>query len=118
MKKGLFLCRKSAPTTPPYKEMIMSELKATPGPWKVVLNFKNRRLVAPEDPRFGMVAEVFEHSGGDEPETVEANAALIAAAPDMYQMLKELEEDMANVGGFHRTREKINEILAKARGEQ
>ena len=24
MKKGLFLCRKSAPTTPPYKEMIMS----------------------------------------------------------------------------------------------
>ena len=42
-----------------------------------------------------------------------ANAHLIAAAPEMYRMLKEIQEAHAEMDLF----QDIEELLAKARGE-
>lgn len=47
----------------------------------------------------------------------EANAALIAAAPEMYEGLKEIRDVMEKDGRFGRTVEAIDKLLKKARGE-
>ena len=44
---------------------------------------------------------------------LEANAHLIAAAPEMYEILSEINYQLGSVYG-----DRINELLAKARGEQ
>lgn len=46
-----------------------------------------------------------------------ANAALIAAAPEMYEGLKEIRDVMEKDGRFCRTVEAIDKLLKKARGE-
>lgn len=51
------------------------------------------------------------------PEKVKANAALIAAAPEMYKGLKEIRDAMEKDGRFCRTVEAIDKLLKKARGE-
>jgi len=48
----------------------------------------------------------------------EANAALIAAAPEMYEGLKEIRDVMEKDGRFGRTVEAIDKLLKKARGEE
>lgn len=45
-----------------------------------------------------------------------ANARLIAAAPSMYEMLKEARK-LCHSGGYFDTRDKIDSVLAKALGE-
>lgn len=45
-----------------------------------------------------------------------SNAHLIAAAPEMYAMLKEARK-LCHSGGYFDTRDKIDLVLAKARGE-
>lgn len=60
----------------------MSELKATPGPWRVGKSIyqSQARVVAEKG---GRVADVFAY----EEDQAHANAALIAAAPEMYDDL-------------------------------
>jgi hypothetical protein len=95
----------------------MSEAKFTKGPWQVIpqdgiVYDNNGEMVCGYYPT-GEIEE-------------EANASLIAAAPDMYEMLTsilstqkrrygyamELHIDMINLA------EEVNKLLAKARGEQ
>ena len=45
-------------------------------------------------------------------------AALIAAAPEMYEGLKEIRDVMEKDGRFCRTVEAIDKLLKKARGEE
>jgi hypothetical protein len=108
----------------------------TPGPWEVysceegerhgqvfapdgisdgktVCDLPKSKLIQPEDKRKN---HYFVHSAEDE-----ANARLIAAAPEMYEMCKLLEECMENIDGrdgWDASYElaKIREVLAKVEG--
>ena len=66
----------------------MKTSKYTPGPWKIgeikefLLNHKNREIVA-EDGKIGLVY-------GTTDEDCKANAELIATAPEMLELLREL----------------------------
>jgi hypothetical protein len=56
-----------------------------------------------------------------EPEEIAANAALIAAAPEMYRMLKYLADGVRYGGIQHTDRSlaaEIENLLKKARGEE
>lgn len=49
-----------------------------------------------------------------------ANAALIAAAPEMYEMLNEISDGLLEAGGHgnHVLAKRIEDLLSKARGEK
>ena len=90
----------------------MSETKFTPGPWRAGLSiYKSQARVVAD--KGGRIADVFAY----EEEQAKANAALIAAAPEMYEGLKEIRDVMEKDGRFCRTVEAIDKLLKKARGE-
>lgn len=98
----------------------MSEPKFTPGPWRAGKSIyqSQARVVAEKG---GRVADVFAY----EEDQAHANAALIAAAPEMYEMLKNICEGCANNRVmFAENVEgdcsacKISDLLKKARGEE
>ena len=79
----------------------------TPGPWHAYQSRKNvhRNIVS----HYGaMIAREVHH----------ANARLIAAAPDMYEVLQELSEslELAKNYGYEKEHEMIREVLAKVEG--
>ncbi|QGH73256.1 MAG: hypothetical protein [Podoviridae sp. ctKoA10] len=84
--------------------------KFTPAPWKVCGDWQildsNERLIAQFEPLND------ELSNSNTPESF-ANAALIAAAPEMYEMLK------VAIGMFSGTEfsKRAEQLLAEARGE-
>lgn len=86
----------------------MSKTKFTKGPWKV------------QDDGYGLIGVAFRKGygvlvGHKDNESI-SNSHLIAAAPEMYEMLEHIllepygREDLSN--------ERIEKLLAKARGEQ
>ena len=85
--------------------------KFTKSPWKVkgdwMIVDSTDRLIAQFEPLND------ELSNSNTPESF-ANAALIAAAPEMYEMLKVLLPQIAGSPAAL----KVNRLLAKARGEQ
>ncbi len=88
----------------------------TPGPWK---RFGNYKIL---DATGALVAEVTKN-GLDDPE-VDANARLIAASPDLADMLDQLIELMPTDDindGYHYDRlkrvEEARRVLRKAKGE-
>ena len=85
--------------------------KFTKSPWQVkgdwMIVDSNDRLIAQFEPLND------ELSNSNTPESF-ANAALIAAAPEMYEMLKVLLPQIAGSPAAL----KVNRLLAKARGEQ
>lgn len=89
----------------------MSEAKFTKAPWKVsgdwMIVDSTERLIA----QFEQLND--ELSNGNTKESF-ANAALIAAAPEMYEMLSALLPQIAGSPAALR----VNRILSKARGEQ
>lgn len=95
----------------------MSKPKFTRGPWNVA-GFDSRineeRYFGIDTPRGQMIIE----SRGECDLNREANAALIAAAPEMYAKLKELA-DVLRFGGMRCTNrtmaQEIDDILKKAR---
>ena len=95
----------------------MSETRFTPGPWRIVRYC--------EDIEIANVADLLHFYGG---ETAEANAALIAAAPELYAALEAMvarfDEYNAHYiydgNGVIPARpelDKARAALAKARGE-
>ena len=89
----------------------MSEPKFTPGPW---INCDGETIET-KKARICIIAPL-----NLTQEESDANAALIAAAPEMYAKLKELA-DVLRFGGMRCTNrtmaQEIEEILKKARGE-
>ena len=94
----------------------------TPGPWRIETtertqgDWKWREIVAasPDDSDHVVLGEVFvDGSGYPFDNHAEANARLIAAAPELYEAL----ELYLNHGAMM-AREKAEAALAKARGEQ
>jgi len=111
----------------------MSETKFTPGPWVTKQNGRyidcdgwhaedaNSSMsgfVGVSDEYGNVAALVVESIGGVQEEQQEANASLIAAAPEMYAALKEVA-DLIVESGMDLTfdLDSIQEALAKARGE-
>lgn len=99
--------------------------KFTPGPWipqtMEKLDGDNLRVTTACEWEWE-ICHLCDGINGNIGETMEANARLIAAAPDMYKALQELV-DIANVTWKERTTKetaaiiKANKALAKARGE-
>ena len=80
---------------------------STPGPWHAYQSRKDvYRNIASHDG--SKIAKEVHH----------ANARLIAAAPDMYEMLKELENGihLARARKGSKTIYKLREVLAKVEG--
>jgi hypothetical protein len=85
------------------------ESKFTPGPWHcgdfyddyAVRGAKCNRVIARPNCNF---------------EDAKANAALIAAAPEMYARLEQVAEDFEALG-LTSNRDSVLRLLAKARGE-
>lgn len=92
----------------------MSETEFTKGPWVAKMNAAYFDICAP-------YAQL--NSGLDERVCIgvmpdqEANAHLIAAAPEMYEMLEKIHEGIAGVGEYGEFYYDAKDLLAKARGE-
>lgn len=89
----------------------MTEPKFTPGPW--------RKSFTTVDCGRGRYINQIWWKSKDVAEA-EANAALIAAAPEMYELLSEIlefEPRGINLNFFDRINPKIESVLRKARGE-
>ena len=97
----------------------MSETKFTKGPWVVsehedeVSVFMGEAVDSPHEYNCSDVW-VCDSYWSENDETAIANANLIAAAPEMYQMLKKLVEPYGMEDFSH---EEVENLLAKARGE-
>jgi len=85
--------------------------KHTPGPWEIGAEY--------------MVCKLDELNVGsnhiqskNDPESEEADAKLIAAAPDLYAALMMVLDDPESLAGRPRTAEAVNAALEKAKGEQ
>ena len=94
----------------------MSEPKFTPGPWSILFNDKTK-VVLEQQGVAVFVADTYAGFTKSEEEQ-NANAALITAAPEMYEGLKEIRDVMEKDGRFGRTVEAIDKLLKKARGEE
>lgn len=98
--------------------------KFTPAPWIYMDgdSFEKDTVITTEDRIDNGTIPIcemdtcFTGSIGDEQE---ANAALIAAAPEMYEMLDEISDGLLDAGGFGNCAlaKRIEQLLAKARGE-
>ena len=93
----------------------MSKTPWTPGPWEVLPLQDGRRAIY-TDAESGFIGDVFGWEE-DDPEQAEANACLIAAAPEMAELL---EQTMIGIGmgwdldGYLL---QIKELLARIRGD-
>ena len=94
----------------------MSEPTFTPGPWNVA-GFDSRinkeRYFGIDTPRGQMIVESF----GECDFNRKANAALIAAAPEMYEALEFSKKEFHDLY-FENCCEYIESVLKKARGEK
>ena len=101
----------------------MTKTKWTPGPWATGKRTKNgyRKIDTfglRSDPHYGLAKVVIELDGEPYKEG-DANASLIAAAPDLYEALNRLLANYRADGSEASTRdiEIARSALAKARGE-
>lgn len=101
--------------------MSTNEAQHTPGPWMVTERNTGERsalLVSKDDcMNFGAIAEVYPWNPGGDPQ---ANAHLIAAAPDLYEALHEILNYIGGADGpllDSYVMDRAEAALAKARGE-
>ena len=104
----------------------MSNENFTPGPWVVIKLFRQET---------GALAIVHDQSGDtvticdviddkEHPEIADADAALIAAAPEMYEFInwiRSVEGQCAIIKGkkfLPKILDKVDKLLKKARGEE
>ena len=84
--------------------------KHTPGPWNVV---EHDYIVSKENRDYGrIIARILKIDISDPAE--EANAHLIAAAPEMFALLEEIESKRIYLGA--KLTKKITKLLDKADG--
>ena len=97
--------------------LVMTETRWTPGPWKV--NPKTPSTVVTPD---GMISVSWSSTDGHYERLAEANANLIAAAPDLYDALDRclnfIENTEGEIGATLECGDKARAALAKACGEQ
>lgn len=97
----------------------MQQPNFTPGPWEVVnsdfFNDNADSSLVIRDGEDWEICHLCDGIRGDF-ETMAFNAALIAAAPAMYAKLQELSRKMYDMA-YHSEHQKIEAILARARGE-
>ena len=92
----------------------MSEDKFTPPPWSVPSRGNLRGAVVAKDGQM-----VCDPSGaGRHEDEAEANARLIAAAPEMYYILDIIDTYHAIKGVNNRWERTISKLLKKVRGEE
>ena len=92
----------------------MSEDKFTPGPWSAPAEGKLRGAVVAKDGEM-----VCDPSGaGRYEDEAEANARLIACAPEMYYILDIIDTYHAIKGVNNRWERTISKLLKKVRGEE
>lgn len=94
----------------------MTKAKHTPGPWSSLVYARTAAVHGGDGAR---VAVVY---GGGDGDTAEANANLIAAAPDMLEALVEAAGVLPVAGhlhpkDLHRVQTLLVTAIAKARGE-
>ena len=98
----------------------MSEPKFTKGPWKATYDSQLQAAIEIYNTEDRIMVAVLPDRGTVEamPE-IEANANLIAAAPDMYEALETIER-VAGIGMMEDdpARVKARDALRKARGEE
>ena len=98
----------------------MSEAKFTKGPWTAKYDPQLRALIQIYNTEDRVMVAVLPDRGTVEamPE-IEANANLIAAAPDMYEALEEVWRILDSTMPLSRDNraDRIKRILCKARGE-
>ena len=93
---------------------IMSEDKFAPGPWSAPDKGKLIGAVVAKDGEI-----VCDPSGaGRYEDEAEANARLIAAATEMYELLALLDNYYAVRGESNRVTKTISQVLKKVRGEE
>ena len=95
----------------------MTQVKHTPGPWVITDKWEVGKISTAWDQSLGMVVPHCNVYG----ENKEANALLIANAPDLLEVLEEAREHIAySAPQWHyRTQEiiaKIDAAIAKAKG--
>jgi len=108
----------------------MNETKFTPGPWKAIrdpLHYGSLSTVyaGSTEEKAGIGAQMLVQVGGwSNPTEQEANAHLIAAAPELYEALEEIIQDVQQTStgditgtGCWEALDKARAALAKARGE-
>lgn len=101
-------------TTP--RQFRNSGAKHTPAPWGIEPDNPHKLVIWRDN--YGVLAEVFTtiSDGSDEEHAMgEANAHLIAAAPEMYDLLASIENDAGQVPEWLWNR--IQAVLKRARGE-
>lgn len=92
----------------------MSEF--TKGPW-ISKEESGAFDIESDNLLIGVVLGVdLDHTGFNVCNECQANAHLIAAAPDMYGMLESLSEQLTDINA-HQAVNEIEALLAKARGE-
>ncbi len=97
----------------------MTTPKYTPGPYRIeeiTPGYARYDIVTTIDGQNYRVANVF----GETEDNAKANAALIAAAPDLYALLSEINRTFYGDGSFKAMKavmEKTKPLLEKARGE-
>lgn len=102
----------------------MNEPKFTPGPWHVLYDelLDEYRCIIHNEKNFliAIVSLAVIRRGETYKEKQLANAHLIAAAPEMYQMLEMVLRDweLPDVDAQAKYAPKIERLLAKARGER
>ena len=107
----------------------MSEAKFSKGPWRVVTklsaseNHKGFSIYQSTTSELGLWALADIQPGDEDGELGRANAALIAAAPELYAALDEAETRIIELCGAYShplplaTMTRIRDVLKKARGE-
>jgi hypothetical protein len=101
----------------------MNETKFTPGPWKAIrdpLHYGSLSTVyaGSTEEKAGIGAQMLVQVGGwSNPTEQEANAHLIAAAPELYTVLNQIATDIEAQGVLIEWHQAALAALAKARGE-
>lgn len=118
---GVFAVLSGWPEPSRGRVTVSKETKFTPGPWKFLKGMFNHEgerglgsIVTDEEIPWYIAKIEFDGTG------VHANAHLIAAAPDMYELLAECLDIIEAVDPEYNQQELAEgrDLLAKARGEQ
>lgn len=98
----------------------MSEAKFTKGPWKATYDSQLQALIEIYNTEDRIIAVLPDRGTVEAMPEIEANANLIAAAPDMYEALEEVWRILDSTMPLSRDNraDRIKRVLLKARGEE